>query len=77
VIASAAVNVFATEDPGVPILTVDPIRLLAVTVNPVSYRGVSYGSAEMVRAVASQIERRTVSPCLYSTWFPGRAAEGA
>lgn len=59
VIASAAVNVFATEDPGVPILTVDPIRLLAVTVNPVSYRGVSYGSAEMVRAVASQIERRT------------------
>lgn len=58
VIASAAVNVFATQDPGVPILTVDPMRLLAVTVNPVSYRGASYESREMVRTVASAIERR-------------------
>ncbi|MGE5579799.1 MAG: hypothetical protein ACM3WU_07140 [Bacillota bacterium] len=58
VIASAAVNVFATEDPSVPILTVNPMRLLAVTVNPVSYRGASYESKEMVRTVASVIERR-------------------
>lgn len=53
VIASSAVNVFATGDPGVPVLTVDEMRLLAVTVNPVSYRGVSYDPAEMVDAVAA------------------------
>ena len=53
VIASSAVNVFVTEDPGVPILTVDEMRLLAVTVNPVSYRGISYDPREMVEAVAA------------------------
>jgi len=53
VIASSAVNVFVSQDPGVPILTLDEMRLLAVTVNPVSYRGISYDPKDMVEAVAA------------------------
>lgn len=57
VIASSAVSVFTTEDPGVPIFVDEEMRLLAVTVNPVSYRGISYDPSQMVAAVTREIGR--------------------
>lgn len=59
VITPSAVNVFVDEDPGVPIFAVDEMRILAVTVNPVSYRGISYEPKEMVEAVADGVSRRS------------------
>lgn len=57
VIAPSAVNVFAAGDAGVDIRVVDEMRLLAVTVNPVSYRGASYDPRDMVDAVAGGARR--------------------
>lgn len=57
VIAGSGVNVFTTEDLGVPIYVMEEMRLLAVTVNPLAYRGISYESAQMVAAVAKGIVR--------------------
>ncbi len=59
VIASSAVNVFTTEDTGVPIFVQDEMRLLAVTVNPTAYRGISYEPAQMVAAVAKEVVRES------------------
>jgi len=63
VIASSAVSVFTTEDLGVPIYVDEEIRLLAITVNPVAYRGISYDPGQMVSAVArevAQVARRSL-----------------
>ncbi len=57
VIASSPVNVFMREDAGVPVFVLNEIRLLAITVNPVSHRGISYSSEEIVGAVAAAAER--------------------
>lgn len=57
VIASSAVNVFATEDPGVPIYVDREVRLLAVTVNPVSHTGISYDPDRMVSLVSREVAR--------------------
>ena len=55
VIASSPVNVFVAEEPGVPIYVDQEMRLLALTVNPVSYRGISYDPAEIASAVAAKV----------------------
>lgn len=57
VVASSAVSIFTTEDPGIPLYVDEAIRLLAATVNPVSYRGTSYEPAQMVAAVATEIAK--------------------
>lgn len=55
VIASSAVSVFAQEDLGVPIYVDKEMRLLAITVNPVASRGISYDASQMVRALAREV----------------------
>lgn len=57
VIASSAVSIFTAEDPGIPLYVDEEIRLLGITVNPVSYRGISYEPAQMVAAVATEVAR--------------------
>jgi hypothetical protein len=57
VIASSPVSVFTTEDLGVPIFVDEEIRLLAITVNPVSYREISHDPAQMVSAVAREVAK--------------------
>ncbi|HHW18016.1 MAG TPA: hypothetical protein GXX30_03835 [Firmicutes bacterium] len=55
VIARDATCIFAAKDPGVKLHVIEPIHLLAITVNPVSYRGMSYEPKEMVRAVSAAV----------------------
>lgn len=59
VIAKDPVSVFAQGDPGVPLFVDEEINLLAMTVNPVSHRGISYEPSEMVNEVSDEVFRRT------------------
>ncbi len=52
------------DDPGVEILVLEQINLLAVTVNPVSHRGISYDPLDMVTAVSRETRRG------YGKWVP-------
>ena len=51
VIAGDAVSIFATKRPKVGLYVTHPLRLLAVTVNPVSALGISYDPRAMVSAI--------------------------
>jgi hypothetical protein len=55
VIASDAVSIFASKRPGVSLYVTQPLNLLAVTVNPVSYLGVSHDPREMVNAIGAAL----------------------
>lgn len=51
VIAGDTVSIFATKRPKVGLYVTHPLRLLAVTVNPVSALGISYDPRAMVSAI--------------------------
>jgi len=53
VIARDPTAIFTAKDPGVTLYVVEPLNLLAITVNPVSHRGTSYAPTQMVLAVSS------------------------
>jgi len=55
VVAASPVSVFVDQDPGVAIYVDREIRLLALTVNPVSYRGISYDPGRIAGAVARRV----------------------
>lgn len=57
VIARDPTAVFYTQDPGVRLLVQTPIKLLGITVNPTSWKGLSYDPIEMVGAVAAAARR--------------------
>jgi len=51
VIARDAASVFSRGDPGVPLYVLHSANLLAITVNPVSYRGISLDPKQLVMSV--------------------------
>ena len=55
VIARDPVSIFADKDPGVNLYVAERLRLLAVTVNPMCYMGISYDSRQMVSAIGSRL----------------------
>lgn len=57
VIAKDAASVFGRGDPGVTIYVLDPANLLAITVNPVSYRGISHDPKELVLSVHKAVRQ--------------------
>lgn len=59
VIAKDPTALFIASEPGVPLYVAHEMRLLAVTVNPVSGGGFSYEPQEMVRAVSTEVFRST------------------
>ena len=54
VIAGDAVSIFATKRPG-GTSTTQPLKLLAVTVNPVNWLGMSHDPREMVGAIGASL----------------------
>lgn len=59
VIAKDPTALFTRSEPGVPVYVAREIRLLAITVNPVSGGGFSYEPREMVGAVSREVCRVT------------------
>jgi hypothetical protein len=55
VIAGDAVSIFATKRPGVDLYVTQPLKLLAVTVNPVNWLGMSHDPREMVGAIGASL----------------------
>lgn len=58
VIARDPVSVFTRSDPGIPLFVMEEMNLLAITVNPVSHRGISYEPVDMVGEVSREVFRR-------------------
>lgn len=50
--------IFSWKDLGLNLRVLEPINLLAITVNPTAFRGVSYSSKEMVKHVSEAVRRR-------------------
>jgi hypothetical protein len=59
VIAKDPTALFTRSEPGVPVYVAREMRLLAITVNPVSGGGFSYEPREMVGAVSREVCRVT------------------
>lgn len=59
VIARDPACIFAKSDPGVKLYVQDPANLLAVTVNPVSYRGVQQDPRQSVFSVHRAVSQAT------------------
>lgn len=57
VIARDAVSIFVDKKPGLPLCVVDPMRVLAATVNPSSFADVQHDSRELVCEIAEEISR--------------------
>jgi hypothetical protein len=57
VITKDPTNLFIRSEPEVPVYVTREMRLLAITVNPVSGRGMSYDPAEMVAEVSREVLR--------------------
>ena len=57
VIAKYPTAFFIRSEPGVPLYVTREMRLLAITVNPVSVGGFSYEPEEMVGAVSREVLR--------------------
>ncbi len=59
VIAKDPASIFAKGDPGVPLYVQNPANLLAVTVNPVSHRGVQQDPRQLVLSVHRAVSQAT------------------
>lgn len=58
VVAKDAVSLFFREQPPVPVYVNQEINLMAITVNPVSYYGISYDPEEMVSVTGEEVRRQ-------------------
>jgi hypothetical protein len=57
VIAKDAASVFGGGDANVTVYALNPANLVAITVNPVSYKGISYDSKQMVLSVHNAVRK--------------------
>lgn len=59
VVAKDAVSLFFKEQPPISVYVNQEIDLMAITVNPVSYYGISYDPEEMVSVIGKRVRRQT------------------